>query len=41
MIKARLAGRYFATENKMECSIIRLVKSGEVQPVQISNLPIA
>jgi transposase len=25
MIKARLAGRYFATEDEMECSIIQLV----------------
>jgi transposase len=41
MIKARLAGRYFATEDEMERSIIRLVESGEVQPVRISNLPIA
>ena len=41
MIKARLACRYFATEDEMECSIVRLVESGEVQPVRISDLPIA
>ena len=41
MIKARLAGRYYSAEDEMECSIIRLVESGEVQPVQISGLPMA
>ena len=41
MIKARLAARYFATEDEMECSVIRLVESGEVQPVRISTLPMA
>ena len=41
MIKARLASRYFATEDEMEDSIIRLVESGEVQPVRISGLPMA
>lgn len=39
IIKARLAGRYFATEDEMEDSIIRLVESGEVQPVQVTSLP--
>ena len=39
IIKARLAGRYFATEDEMEDSIIRLVESGEVQPVQVTGLP--
>ena len=34
-------GRYFATEDEMECSIIRLVESGEVQSVRISTLPMA
>ena len=41
MIKMRLAGRYFVTEGELEDAIIRLVESGEVQPVQISTLPIA
>ena len=41
MIKARLAAGYFATEDEMECSVIRLVESGEVQPVRISTLPMA
>lgn len=41
MIKARLAGRYFATKDEMERSIIRMVESGEVQPVRISGLPMA
>ena len=41
MIKARLACRYFATEDEMERSIVRLVESGEVQPVQISTLSMA
>ena len=41
MIKARLAARYFATEDEMEDSLIRLVESGEVQPVRISTLPMA
>ena len=41
MIKARLACRYHSTEDEMERSIIRLVESGEVQPVRISNLPFA
>ena len=41
MIKARLAGRYYSTEDEMERSIIRLVESGEVQPVRISGLPMA
>ena len=41
MIKARLAARYFATNDEMEDSIIRLVESGEVQPIRISNLPMA
>ena len=41
MIKARLASRYFATEDEMEDSIIRLVEYGEVQPVRISGLPMA
>ena len=41
MIKIRLAGRYFATEEDLKDAIIRLVESGEVQPVQISSLPIA
>ena len=39
IIKARLAGRYYATEDEMEDSIIRLVESGEVQPVQVTGLP--
>ena len=41
MIKARLAARYFATEDEMEDSTILLVESGEVQPVRISGLPMA
>ena len=41
MIKARLAARYYQTEDEMEDSIIRLVESGEVQPVRISGLPMA
>ena len=41
IIKARLAGRYFATEDDLEDTIIRLVESGEVQPVQISSLAMA
>lgn len=41
MIKARLACRYHSTRDEMEISIIKLVESGEVQPVQISNLPFA
>ena len=41
MIEARLAARYFATKDEMENSIIRLVESGEAQPVRISNLPMA
>ena len=41
IIKARLAGRYFATEENIEDAIIRLVESGEVQPVQISSLAMA
>ena len=41
MIKARLAARYFATEDEMDDSLIRLVESGEVQPVRISTLPMA
>ena len=41
MTKARLAGRYYSAEDEMERSIIRLVESGEVQPVRISSLPIA
>lgn len=41
MTRARLVCRYFAAEDEMERSIIRPVGSGEVQPVQISNLPIA
>ena len=41
IIKARLACRYFATADELEDSIIRLVESGEVQPVQISTLPMA
>ena len=41
MIKARLAARYHSTEDEMECSIIRLAGSGEVQPVRISALPMA
>ena len=41
VIKARLACRYHSTEDEMERSIIRLVESGEVQPVRISNLPFA
>ena len=39
IIKARLAGRYFAAEDEMEDSIIRLIESGEVQPVQVTGLP--
>ena len=39
IIKARLAGRYHATEDEMEDSIIRLAESGEVQPVQVTGLP--
>ena len=39
IIKARLAGRYFAAEDEMEDSIIRLAGSGEVQPVQVTGLP--
>ena len=41
VIKARLAARYFATDDEMENSIIRLVESGEVQHVWISGLLIA
>ena len=41
MIKVRLAARYYQTEDEMEDSIIRLVESGEVQPVRISGLPMA
>ena len=41
MIKARLAERCYSTEDEMEDSIIRLVESGEVQPVWISGLPMA
>ena len=41
MIKARLACRYFATEDEAENSLVRLVESGEVQPVEISGLPMA
>ena len=41
IIKARLAARYYSTEDEMEDSIIRLVESGEVQPVRISALPMA
>ena len=41
MTRARLACRYHSTEDEMERSIIRLVESGEVQPVRISNLPFA
>lgn len=41
MIKIRLAGRYFATEKYLKDVIIRLVESGEVQPLKISSLPIA
>ena len=41
MIKARLACRYHSAEDEMERSIVRLVESGEVQPVRISNLPFA
>ena len=37
-IKAWLACRYFATEDEMERSIVRLVESGEVRPVHISGL---
>ena len=41
MIKVRLAERYFAAGDEMGHSIVRLVESGEVRPVQISGLPIA
>ena len=41
IIKERLAGRYFASEEELEDAIIKLVESGEVKPVQITNLPIA
>ena len=41
MIKVRLAGRYYSTEDEMERSIIRLVESSEVQPVRISGLLMA
>lgn len=41
MIKARLAARYYQTEDEMEDSTIWLVESGEVQPVRISGLPMA
>ena len=39
IIKARLAGRYFATEDELEDSLVRLVESGEVKPVQVTGLP--
>ncbi len=41
MIKAQLAARYHSAEDEMEHSIVRLVESGEVQPVRISTLPMA
>ena len=41
MIKERPTGRYCATEDEMECSIVMLVESGAVQPIRISGLPMA
>ena len=38
MIKERLACRYFATIEELEASLIRLVESGEVRPVNIANI---
>ena len=41
MIKARLAARCHSAADEMERSIVRLVGSGEVQPVRIPTLPMA
>ena len=38
VIKERLACRYFATVEELEASLIRLVESGEVRPVNIASV---
>lgn len=38
VIKEWLAGRYFATVEEPEASLIRLVETGEVRPVRIASV---
>lgn len=41
VIPARLACKYYQSEDGMDNSLIRLVELGEAQPVRISGLPLA
>ena len=41
VIKSRLAARYFATKKELEHPIRKLIRTREVEPVKIINLPMA
>ena len=41
MIKSRLLARYFATKEELKHSIRKMIRTHEVEPVKIINLPIA